>query len=227
MTTRESKRIDTVTIKRIADYDADTSWLGEYSDDAGDFAIVNRGEYAGEFESDLPCECGHSELDHKESSDDITWKVTEDIQEKLDDSPCYQYCVKCDDPCDFDRVTVERGRTFRYFNSGSVDKSNTDEDNRKYAKQDYERMTDLERGCWGFIGVRAEAEIAIPNGNDSATMQTIRSGGLWGIESDSGDDYFAEVGNDELADLKTQLHALGFSKRAIAAAFRDVQHKDE
>ena len=209
MTTRESKRIDSVTIKRIADHDADTSWLGEYSDDAGDFAIVNRGEYAGEFESDLPCTCDHSEDEHSP------------------DGEC-TVCRGNDEGCDyFDRVAVERGRTFRYFNSGSVDKSNTDEENRTYAKQDYERMADLDRGCWGFVGIRAEAEIAIPNGNGSATLQTIRSGGLWGIESDSGDDYFTEVGNEELADLKTQLHALGFSKRAIAAAFRDVQHKDE
>jgi len=207
MNTRDSKRIDTVTIKRIADYDADTSYLGEYSDDAGDFAIVNRGEYEGEFESDLPCECGDSKEQHKEIESG------------------YAPCSECD--CeDFDQVGVERGRTFRYFNSGSVDKSNTDEENRTYAMQDYKRMTDYGNG-WACVGVRAEARIAIPNGNGSATLQTIKSGGLWGIESDSGDDYFTEVGNDELADLKTQLHALGFSKRAIAAAFRNVEHKDE
>jgi len=32
-----------------------------------------------------------------------------------------------------------------------------------------------------------------------------------------------DVAKDELDSLKDQLHALGFSKRAISAAFREVQ----
>jgi hypothetical protein len=59
------------------------------------------------------------------------------------------------------------------------------------------------------------------------TTQTIRSGGLWGIESDSGDDYLTEVENEQLDELKDELHAIGFSKRAVAAAFRDVKRRDE
>ncbi len=55
--------------------------------------------------------------------------------------------------------------------------------------------------------------------------QTITSGGLWGIESDAGK-YFEEVEREELAALCDQLHALGFSKRTIAAAFRSVERKD-
>ena len=38
--------------------------------------------------------------------------------------------------------------------------------------------------------------------------------------------YIQEVQNDELSNLKTELLALGFSKRAIATAFKDVQEEN-
>jgi hypothetical protein len=56
--------------------------------------------------------------------------------------------------------------------------------------------------------------------SDSVVVQKITSGGLWGIESDSDRSHFAEVTAEELADLKAQLLALGFSKRAISQAFK-------
>jgi hypothetical protein len=55
------------------------------------------------------------------------------------------------------------------------------------------------------------------------TCQTITSGGLYGIESDSDADYFAEVEQEQLAELRGQLHVIGFSKRAIASAFKNVE----
>ena len=91
----------------------------------------------------------------------------------------------------------------------------------------YARMESANRGDWCMVGVRAEAEISIPTGPGYSTLQTIHSGGLWGIESNSGADYIASVEKDELDNLRAQLTALGFSKRAIAMAFKDVQHKDE
>jgi Holliday junction resolvasome RuvABC DNA-binding subunit len=39
--------------------------------------------------------------------------------------------------------------------------------------------------------------------------------------------YFEEVQKDELAELKEQLLALGFSRRAIATAYKNVQEKGE
>lgn len=68
------------------------------------------------------------------------------------------------------------------------------------------------------IGIIAKAEIWNP---DTQTVQTIHSGGLWGIESDSGD-YLGEVALDELAGLCRELEALGFGGRAIAFAFSKV-----
>lgn len=72
-----------------------------------------------------------------------------------------------------------------------------------------------------YIGITAEAEITLTDARDGAPVQTIHSGGLWGIESDSDSKYLASVEQEELANLRGQLHALGFSQRAISAAFRE------
>ena len=80
-----------------------------------------------------------------------------------------------------------------------------------------ERMESLPAGNWPFIGIGAKAKITV---ND--TCQTITSGGLWGVESDSGDDYLKEEEQNQLADLRAQLYELGFSKRAITAAVKEM-----
>jgi hypothetical protein len=69
------------------------------------------------------------------------------------------------------------------------------------------------------VGVVAHATVQLRG----YLTQQVRSGGLWGIESDSDGSYLAEVAKDELAELRKELHAMGFSKRAIAAAFRGVE----
>ena len=48
--------------------------------------------------------------------------------------------------------------------------------------------------------------------------QTIRSGGLWGIESDSTPPYFADIGEEQLEELVEILLELGFTRDAIDAA---------
>lgn len=98
----QSKRILSATVKREADYDGDTSDLGEYSDEPNNYAIVNdnaSSEHGGEFVRDLPCECGHSQDAHKELADGY--------------SPCSDEPCACDD---FNCVTIDRGREYRYYN---------------------------------------------------------------------------------------------------------------
>ena len=87
-----------------------------------------------------------------------------------------------------------------------------------YTKQDYARTESLHAGNWGFIGIEARAEIVI-----GGVCQRVTSGGLWGIESDSGDDYLKEEETNQLAELRTVLYEMGFSKRAIAVAIRSVE----
>jgi hypothetical protein len=93
---------------------------------------------------------------------------------------------------------------------------NTPEDVRRYTQQDFDRMKSLYAGYWSFIGIKATAKVLIGD-----TCQTIQSGGLWGIESDSGEDYLKDEEGNQLAELRAQLYNLGFSKRAIAAAIKE------
>jgi hypothetical protein len=236
------KRILSVKLKKIVDdSQPDTSWIGEYSDtrtsefsidrahaedcasvvpfsEEGQRTLVNARAYIAEEQSKLP------------DADSREWQDFEDAYSILDgltETP------ECD-------CSVILHREYRYFNPSFnyVDKTGkptdglTPEDVRKYVRQDYERMESLNRGSWCFVGVRADAEIAIVENVVSGparfpiTSQTITSGGLWGIESDSDREYLESVQQEELSDLKTQLLALGFSKRAISNAFKFVQEEN-
>lgn len=95
--------------------------------------------------------------------------------------------------------------------------------------QDYERMESLNAGNWCYIGIRAEAKVSVyhPQEVRGTAIQTITSGGLWGIESDSEEPYLESVEKEELADLRAQLKALGFSSRAISTAFKNVEREGE
>lgn len=165
-------KIESVRIEHKCDESPDTSYLGEYSDTPSDFAIIRRGEQAGEFVRDV-------------------------------------------------ETMPAKGREYRFFNPACGNyKGETPEDIRKYCLQDYHRMESLNNGQWCFIGVIAKAVLIVGD-----TTQTIRSAGVWGIESDSDDNYLASVANDELAQLREQLELLGLGKRAIDHAFKNVETK--
>jgi hypothetical protein len=108
---------------------------------------------------------------------------------------------------------MNRGE-FRYFNpyvNPLTGKTQKEKKNLYIdAKRDYERMESLKNGNWCYIGIRAEAEI-----NINGVIQEITSGGLHGIESDSGRDYIEEIEKEELNNLKSQLKEIGFSEGQI------------
>lgn len=90
--------------------------------------------------------------------------------------------------------------------------------NADYIAEDTARLDAWKRDEWYFTGVLAVAKIefmltAHPLG--SAGFEKISSGGLWGIESDSVDEYFAEVYAEEVEDLKARLAALGIGEDKI------------
>jgi len=91
-----------------------------------------------------------------------------------------------------------------------------------YIEKDYQRCEAFNRGDWCMIGVIAKARVVSENG----VIQTFRSGGLWGVESDSGKSYFAEIEQEELADLCNELLSFGFGARAITYALRRVERAD-
>jgi len=61
-----------------------------------------------------------------------------------------------------------------------------------------------------MLGIMAEAEIS-----SEGVIQQIRSGGLWGIESDSGGSYFLEVAEEQYDELAAILKDFGISKKDI------------
>jgi len=72
-----------------------------------------------------------------------------------------------------------------------------------------ERKAQYERGAFNFVGVRAVIAIPLPDNDGCTTTVYITSSGLWGIESDSGEQYFADVFNEECGELCKTLTALG------------------
>jgi hypothetical protein len=232
---KNMKRIHKVTIKRMVDDSPDTSWLGEYSNSS-------ESEYAIDRKHDLYCPINNPPKDAIAQAERISKYLDKRYDEILDVSA--DFCDKnatelsyLQDARDILENTIreleecncdERGdmqrHEYRYFN-GVIENyaGETPENIRKYVTQDYKRMEDLNNGQWCFIGIRAGAEYTV---QQHGVIQTMTSGGLWGIESDSDESFFKEIEQEQLSELKEQLHAIGFSYRAIASAFKNAEHKD-
>lgn len=68
-----------------------------------------------------------------------------------------------------------------------------------------DRLKEYRRGDFNFVGVRAEADVEMGGVN-----QKLTSGGLWGIEDDSGDEYLRnDVGKEEYLSLVDILEEIG------------------
>ena len=80
----------------------------------------------------------------------------------------------------------------------------------KHALEDMERLETLGK-TWDLIGIYAEAKIAI-----DSILETISSGGLWGIDSTNDEDYLEMIEAEELATLAVILKELGFTEAEIA-----------
>lgn len=78
-----------------------------------------------------------------------------------------------------------------------------------YALEDMRRLETF-GDRWVTIGIYAKAMIVIRN-----VYQTIQSGVLWGIESDSDESYIDSIEVEVLADLIAILAELGFTQEEI------------
>lgn len=226
-----TKRILSITCKRLDDTAPDTSYLGEYSySRTSEFSIDRRHtvdcasqEYNRDTVNSLERAISHlNSLRDSEGQPMIS-------QHDCNLSDAIDLIVDAQDElmeCDCDGWGDAGRRGYEYFNPSSnyVDASGNPRDGltadevKRYVLSDYQRMEGLRNGDWGYIGVRAEAEIVV-----DGISQTVTSGGLWGIESDSDAEHLASVDRDELADLRSILHSLGFSKRAIATAVKNAE----
>lgn len=100
---------------------------------------------------------------------------------------------------------------FRYFNP-------TNAENKKQAQQDYDRAETYNKGDWCMLGIRAEAQITL----GSNIVQSITSGGLWGLESDNDKTFFVEEAQNQLNELARELRQLHFSDKAIDKAMKEA-----
>lgn len=80
------------------------------------------------------------------------------------------------------------------------------EERERYEREDAARLQAFYDGGWHMKGCWAEAKVLV-----GGVTQTIRSGGLWGIESDAEDGYAREVEDDERHELLKILESLGFN----------------
>ena len=82
---------------------------------------------------------------------------------------------------------------------------------------------------WFMVGIMAEASIEFVTGGDGGWRMdgmTVRSPGLWGVESDSDPSYFLAVYRDELDHLAEMLIALGFETSDILAHAPEIVRDD-
>lgn len=101
---------------------------------------------------------------------------------------------------------ITREHEYEYFVAAM---SGKETGNPESVMQDYRRMEALNRGEWYFLGIYAHAVVSYDIGQGCRRMESMRSGGLWGIESDYPVDEIASVERDELADLRRHLETFG------------------
>lgn len=89
-------------------------------------------------------------------------------------------------------------------------KEEPESERAKILEHQTERLAAFNRGDWHMVGVRCKADILIPHGHnpDCWIMSSMTSPGLWGVESDSGEEYLNEVYQQERAELRGMLESL-------------------
>lgn len=239
-TGKSRKRILSVTVRRILDTDADTSYLGEYGNTPKSDYAIDRAHSEDCASVRLDIQAAKQTLEHvQQTIEDLHNAILAQYNgtlanEKLDtekDALDDAYneigeLIDAVDECDCSFSGHWNNREYRYFNPNHENyKGLPEEEIRKYCRQDFDRMESLNNQNWYYISIRAEANIQ--TGSD--IVQEITSGGLFGIESDSGREYLESVQKEELDSLKAELTALGFSKRAIASAFKpeNIREKND
>ena len=194
-------RICRVWIRHAVDESPDLSWPGEYGNQDKGCAIdrEERGDYSrNEYRYWNPGrDAPHNPADWNHVDNRSVVVALEHLPTDQRD----QAAKTINWPARFDRATA-----IAYLD-------------QCYVEQNYQRCEAYNRGDWHMIGIIAKAEI-VTLGD---ICQTIRSGGLWGVESDSGQAYLDEVAQEELAQLRAELGSLGLGKRAIDYAFKNVE----
>ena len=79
--------------------------------------------------------------------------------------------------------------------------------------RDKKRLADY-GNTWVSLGIFAEAEVSYKE-NDHKRLEWFRSGGLWGIESNSDEDYLEAIETEQIQDLLHHLKRFGVNINSI------------
>jgi len=116
-------------------------------------------------------------------------------------------------------VEVPRKRSAPEVQSIHVRVMPDEDPDTSYLDQDEfeDRREAYQRGEFSFVGVRAEAQVVI-----EGIVQTLTSGGMWGIESDSDEAYIKDVALEEYDNLRDILKAVGVSTAEVPVGTRET-----
>jgi len=179
---------ETYRAKLIPDYHSDTSCLGTYTNKPGPWRVdCQEGLLLGaELEEpdaeDFPLP---NAVDPEYPDDnEINWDLYDAVLADWEYTPCrILEEVRCG---------IHRNNDYRYFVPfcGGSGEELSQEEWTKYAVQDYERMDDLLKGWWGYLGIVVERKC-------KCCGEWANHDALWGIESDC-EEYIESILINEL-----------------------------
>lgn len=199
-------KIDSIKVKAIYDENPDTSWIGEYTNEAHDWNICHHcGEYVRNatiyndicnmLDQDIIELISNELSNHDIMADKNRYRRIEKIHYAMETAlkKFTNNLHNC----------PESSREYNYFKPYARGEDPGTKEYQEYGKQDFKRYEALNRGEYNFIGIQAEAVVSYENSN-GYRLETLTSGGLWGIESDATD-YHKEIVQEELDSLKKHL----------------------
>lgn len=114
------------------------------------------------------------------------------------------------------RHSQERGE-HRYFHPAYPPAPGMSQKERRECwnrcEMDYERMESYNNKIWQMLFIQAFAEVDI-----GGVIQRVTSGGIGGVESDSGQDYLDLIEAEQKEELASILKEMGFRKKTIRKA---------
>lgn len=112
------------------------------------------------------------------------------------------------------------GHEARFFKPHAGEAKEGTEDYQKNGKQDYELMAAYNRYEWYMVHCFAVAKILV-----NETTQELGTAGVWGVSSNSGEDDFLQIKQEEFAELNEILLSVGFSDKEISEAFERAKNE--
>jgi hypothetical protein len=207
-----------VRVERVIDESPDTSWLGEFTDKASEWAIIRRtGEFVHKVSQriDLIDRLDEAIEENEEATSQTTdHEGKEALLQRWGQLLRRRQWVKDSG----DTELPSHSREYRFLLPCAGGEKQGTPEYKKYAIRDAKRLEGLASEDWCFVGIIAKAVVEIQDGE--GIRQTLRSGGLWGIESDSRKEHLEEVAKEELTQLKEELIGFGVGPRAAAYAIK-------